>query len=34
MVTEPAYIDGAVLDLVLTDVSDLVGARVSSPDGT
>ena len=34
MVTEPTYNDGGVLDLVLTDVPDLVGIRVGSPVGT
>ena len=29
--TEPTHIDGGVLDLVLTYVSDLVGIRVDSP---
>ena len=34
MVTEPAYIDGAVLDLLVTDVPDLVRVRAGSPVGT
>ena len=34
MVTEPAHIDGGVLDLGLTDVPDVVGVRVGSPVGT
>ena len=31
MVTEPTHVDGGVLDLVLTDVPDIIGVRVSSP---
>ena len=34
MVTEPTQIDGGVLDLVLTDVFDIVGVRVGSSVGT
>ena len=34
MVTEPTHIDGKVLDLVLTDVPDIVGVRVGSTVGT
>ena len=34
MVTEPTHIDGGVLDLVLTDVPDVVGAQVIMPVGT
>ena len=34
MITEPTHIDIGVLDLVLTDVPDVVGVRVGSPDGT
>ena len=34
MVTEPTGIDGGVLDLVLTDIPDVVGVRVGSPVGT
>ena len=34
MATEPIYIDGGVLDLLLTDVTDVVGVRVGSPVGT
>ena len=30
MVTEPTHISGGILDLVLTDVLDLVGVRVRS----
>ena len=31
MVTEPTHIDGEVLELVLTDVPDIVGVQVGSP---
>ena len=31
MVTEPAHIDEGVLDLVLTDVPDVIGIRVGAP---
>ena len=31
MVTEPTPIDGVVLDLVLTDVSNVVGVRGRTP---
>ena len=31
MATEPTHIDGWVLDLVLTDIQDLVEIRVGSP---
>ena len=34
MVTEPTHIDGRVLDLVLTDIPDVVGVRVGSHVGT
>ena len=34
MVTEPTRLDGGVLDLVLTDVLDVVGVRADSPVGT
>ena len=34
IVTEPRYIGGGVLDLVLTDAPDAVGIRVGSPVGT
>ena len=34
MVTEPTHIDRGVLDLVLTDVPDVVGVRISWPVGT
>ena len=34
MVTEPTHIDGGVLDLVLTDVPDIVEVRVGTPVGT
>ena len=34
MVTEHTHIDGGMLDLVLTDVSDIVGVKVDSPVGT
>ena len=34
MVTELTHIDGAVLDLVLTDVPDISGILVGSPVGT
>ena len=30
MVTEPTQIDGGVFDLVLTDITDVVGVRVGS----
>ena len=33
MITEPTHIDGGVLDLVLTDVPDVVVVRVGSPVG-
>ena len=33
-VTEPTHIDGGVLDLLLTDVSNAIGVRVGSPVGT
>ena len=34
MVTEPTYIDGGVLDLVLTDVPDVFVVWVCLPVGT
>ena len=34
MVAEPTHIEGEVLDLVLTDVSDVVGVEVGSQVGT
>ena len=34
MVTKSTQVDGGGLDLVLTDVSDLVGSRIGSPVGT
>ena len=34
MATEPTHIDRRVLDLVPTDVPDVVGIRVNSPGGT
>ena len=33
MTTELTHIDGGMLDLVLTDVSDIVGVRIGSPVG-